>query len=502
MAEKFFPFDSVSGDREYYAADFASYFADIISSGVSANGNNLPVTASSGLTVNVGAGFAWIKGHLYENTATKPLTLDAGDSSPRIDRVVARLDVAERKISALVVKGSPATAPTAPALVRGADYWDISLAEITVPASAVSVTSANIKDTRTDEAVCGVVRCLVETIPLAAFMEDCRGQFEEWFANLKYVLDGDVAGHLQDEIDSIRDDLDGGKYSTTAILHLHTVPGASVELTLGGDKLTATANGSGLADLYPNKLGTWTAKITTSNGTYSGSVVVENIGIFEATLPTLQDMKWADIDAVGAANAAATLFKKGDEKKIQLDGGENITLRVEDFNHDDLVSGGKAKITFGFKNLMKDTAKMNTQNTNAGGYESSEMRSITVPAILAKLPADMRAVMKPVNKKGTTGNQSTSTKTTQETLWPFSAVEVGLLTSDAGYKDEGTTYPLFVDNASRIKYLSDGTGAASLWWTRSPNTSNATIFICVSTSGSYSISSAGDSYGVCLGLCV
>ena len=502
MAEKYFPFNSVSGDREYYAEDFASYFEDIISSGVSANGNNLPVTASSGLTVNVGAGFAWIKGHLYENTATKPLTVAVGAANPRIDRVVARLDVAERKITTIIVPGTPAAAPAAPALVRNADYWDIGLAEITVPASAVTITTAEIKDTRTDEAVCGVVRCLVETIPLAVFMEDCRAQFYDWFNNLRYVLDEDVALRLQNQIDTIRNDLEEGKYTTKAILHLHTVPNASVTLTLGSEKLTATANASGLADLYPSKLGAWAVQITTPNGTYSGEITVESIGIFDAVFPTLEAMKWADIGAVSAAKAHKTIFKIGDEKKISLTGGETITLRIEDFDHDDLVAGGKAPITFGFKNLMADTKRMNASNTNAGGYESTEMRSTHVPEILAKLPADMRAVMKPVYKKGTTGSQSTNTKTTQETLWPFSLVEVGLNTTTAGYQDEGTTYPLFTDNASRIKYLSDGAGAASNWWTRSPSTSYSTYFMCIGTSGSNSSNNATNAYGVCLGLCV
>lgn len=501
MAEKYFPFNSVSGDREYYAEDFAAYFGDVISSGISANGDNLPVTAAGGLALSVGAGFAWIKGHLYENTATKSLALAAGGSLPRVDRVVARLDVAERKIEALVVQGTAAASPSAPALVRDADYWDIGLATVSVAASAISITDANIEDTRTDADVCGVVRCLAEALDVGDFMKNCRAEFEAWFANLQYVLDGDVAGHLQNEIDAIRKDLDDGVYSTTAILHLHTVPGAAVTLTLGALTLEATADAAGLADLFPNRLGTWTATVKTANGTYTGTVDVINIGIFDASVPSLANMAWADVGVVAAAGAAASVFSIGATKDVTLTTGEKITLRIEDFNHDDLAAGGKAPISFMMQDLLATTYNMNSSNTNAGGWSSTAMRS-RMATFLSQLPADLRAIIKPVIKKGTAGSQSTTIQNTTDSLWLPSPKEVGLLTTDAGYSGEGTQYPLFVDNASRIKKLSNGAGSANLWWTRGPYTGNSTYFICVYTSGSYSSSYASDTYGVCLGLCV
>lgn len=502
MAEKYFPFNSVSGDREYLAPDFAEYFGDIISSGVSANGDNLGITSAGGLNLSVGSGFAWIKGHLYENEGTKALSISAGGSLPRIDRVVARLMVAERMIETLVVEGMASSAPIAPALTRTDDYFDIGLAEISVPASAISITNANIQDTRTDYDVCGVVRCLVEKLDVDVFMRNCRAEFEAWFANLQYVLDGDVAGHLQNQIDNIRRDLDNGVYSTTAIVNLYTVPGAAVKLTFGETELTATANASGLALLYPNKLGTWAARVTTANGTYTGSVEVSVIGYIDAALPTFTAMSWADINAVGQAGAAPSVFKVGDEKSIKLATNETVTLRIEDFNHDDLSAGGKAKITLGMKNLLAATQRMNSSNTNSGGWNSSEMRTTRMSTYLSQLPADLRAVIKPVIKKTTAGNQSTTIQNTTDSLWLFSAIEAGLQAGVAGYMNEGTTYPLFVDDASRIKNLSNGAGAVAYWWFRSPFTSASTSFALATADGSFINISASYSRGVCLGLCV
>lgn len=520
MAEKYFPFNSVKGDRTYSAADFVAFFGDVISSGVSANGDNVPVTAAGGLSLAVGPGLAWIKGHLYENTATKALALSAGGSLPRIDRVVTRLDVAERKITTLLVQGAPASVPVAPALLRNTDYYEIGLATIYVAASAISITNANITDTRTDKAVCGVVRCLVDNLDVGAFMKNSQAAFEEWFANLEEQFSGDVAGNLQNEINSIRRDLDNGVYtkaiqtevtairsdlnngvySTTAIVNVYTVPAAAVTLTLGAKTLTATANSSGLAVLYPNVLGTWSIKVVSPSTTYTGTVFVENIGIFTTSFPTLANMQWADINRVGQGGGAANVFKRGDTKNVTIN-GETITLRLEDFNHDDLSAGGKAKMTFLMQNLLAATQQMNTSDTNVGGWGSSAMRS-RMATYLSQLPADLRAVIKAVTKKTTAGNNSNSITTSTDSLWLPSQREVGLLTTDAGYSGEGDPYPLFVDNPSRVKKLSNGAGSVTYWWNRSPHLGYTTSFRRVYTDGSSGYYAASLSNGVCLGLCV
>lgn len=386
----------------------------------------------------------------------------------------------------------------APALVRNGDFYDLGLATITVPASAISITNSAIQDTRTNSAVCGVVRSPVEVLDVDAFMVNCQTAFDEWFSNLEEQFSGDVAGNLQNQINAIRSDLDNGVYSTTAVLHLHTVPGAAVTLTFGNVTLSATANAQGLADLYPNKLGTWTASVHTSNGTYTGTVDVTYIGIFDASLPTLQNMKWADINAVGAAGAAPAVFKKGDTKTVTLTTGEVITLRLEDFNHDDRSSGGKAPMTFMMVDGLNATAKMNNSDTNVGSWSSSAMRS-SMATYLSQLPADLRAVIKPVIKKTTAGNKSTTIQTTTDSLWIASLKELNLNTTTTGYSGEGEPYPLFTDNASRIKKVN---GSAAHWWTRSPGTGSSTGFNFIHSSGSGSSTNASSSYGVVLGLCV
>ena len=499
MGEKYFPFDSVNADRVYRAEDFASFFGDVITSGVSvATENPLAVTAGGGLAVSMSAGKAWIKGRLYENTSTMRFSVAAGAAQPRIDRLVLRMDTAERKIGAVLVKGTPAATPTAPALLRNADYYDLGLAEITVPASAISISQSNIKDTRPDDNLCGVVRCLVEKLDITAFMKNCQKDFDDWFNMLKEVLDENTATKLQQQITSLREDLDNGVYSTPAILNLKTIPRATVTIKQGDVTLAGTADAKGNLTMNPGKLGNWTITVKSANATYTDTFTVEAISIFGKIFPGLSTMKPADINVVGQAGVARELFNIGDTVNVTLTDGEVITLRLEDFDHDDLVAGGKAKMSFMMVDCLNTIAKMNATDTNAGGWNSSAMRS-SMATYLNKFPAEWRAIIKPVKKKTTSGNKSTTIQTTNDSLWIASFKEVGLYTTTVGYSEEGETYPLFTDNDSRIKKVN---GSPANWWSRSPYTSSTTYFMNVYSAGNSDYNDASSSRGVCLGLCV
>ena len=159
-------FNSTSGDRMYDAADFAGYFAKLVSSGIFyTNADNLRVTPGGGLSVNVLAGSAWINGYAYENTETLNLTIAAADGvNPRIDRVAVRWDAVERQISAAVLTGRAAASPTAPSLTRSDSIYELALADIAVAAGAVSLAAGDITDRRLDTALCGTVNSLITAV--------------------------------------------------------------------------------------------------------------------------------------------------------------------------------------------------------------------------------------------------------------------------------------------------------------------------------------------------
>lgn len=218
---------------------------------------------------------------------------------------------------------------------------------------------------------------------------------------------------------------------------------------------------------------------------------------------------WATIAAASADGTASTKYKVGDEKTITLTTGEEVTVQIWGFGHDDLADGsGKAGITLGMKNLLAATYVMNSSSTNSGGWEASKMRTTTMPAILATLPEDLQTVIKEVSKMSSEGGSSADAlDTTTDKLFLFSVKEI-TGTNTYSLDGEGTQYEgwkTLLNNgaisASRVKRLSNGDGNASYWWTRSAG-SGSSSFCCFDTSGGVSNGNAYGSYGVCLGFCV
>ena len=202
------------------------------------------------------------------------------------------------------------------------------------------------------------------------------------------------------------------------------------------------------------------------------------------TLPTLlstdfsfEKASWSDIAALSESGSANKYFSVGDEKTISLTTGEQITLVILGFNHDDLTSGGKAGMTIGMKNLLATRYPMNTSNPNAGGWDESKMRTETMQTLLAQLPSDLRNSIKQVNKKATAGDSSTTITTSSDKLFLFSEVEIAGTTT-AGYADEGEQYEYWktikdgTDDDDRKKSLSNGGGSASNWGLSSPRGGN------------------------------
>jgi hypothetical protein len=223
----------------------------------------------------------------------------------------------------------------------------------------------------------------------------------------------------------------------------------------------------------------------------------------KVVLGGLEAFTFAEINAIGAAGNAPNYFKRGDTKTIRLKNNEQVILEIADFNHDDLTSGGKAPISFIIKNCLSFTGTryMNSTNTNVGSWNNSYMRKTVMAEIRNQLPDDLKPYIKKVNKKTTQGNSSTAIQTTSDDLWLPSCIEVGTITSGTGYVREGTQYPIFTDNDSRIKLYN---GSASGWWLRSPDTGSNDYFHIVASDGdntSYGL--AYDStYGVVFGLCI
>lgn len=211
-------------DRVYLASQFAAYFASFIGNGVYASkSDKLQVVEQDlqGMAVNVLGGQGWINGYWYENTESISLVIDVADGVlNRVDSVVLRLGFSERNIWVAVKKGTPAASPSAPALTRNADYYELQLATIDVPAGSVKITQAQITDTRMNQNVCGWVTGVVDQLDTTTLFNQFdawyneqtaswQEQFDTWFETIKGQLDEDAAGNLLNKIEKVESDLNG-----------------------------------------------------------------------------------------------------------------------------------------------------------------------------------------------------------------------------------------------------------------------------------------------------
>lgn len=232
-------------DRVYLAAQFAAYFASFIGNGVYAeHSNQLQVVAmpTPQMQVGVEKGQGWINGYWYENTDTMYLPIEVADGVlNRIDSIVLRLGFAERNMWLMVKKGTPAVNPTAPEVTRTADYYDLQLATVSIPAGSIRITQAQIQDTRMNQNVCGWVTGVVDQLDTTTLFNQFEAYFEEfkaisenqfdewytenttswqeqfntWFETIQDQLSGDIAAQLQSQITALDEKTDGYFECTT-----------------------------------------------------------------------------------------------------------------------------------------------------------------------------------------------------------------------------------------------------------------------------------------------
>lgn len=285
--------------------------------------------------------------------------------------------------------------------------------------------------------------------------------------------------------------------------------GATVTAQSGNDTKTAVAASNGIATFKGLPYGDWTFSTTISGAVKTKSVTVDTQKVQYLSLLQLNDLSWAQIDTLGAVGVLGKMFALGDTKDVMLSGIGTMTLQIADFDHDYLsgtTTAGKAAATFLCKNLLYQAYQMNSSNTNSGGFSSSALCSTLNGSIYNALPSDLKAVIKTAYKWYGTGDGATNGKWSGHKLWlPLTFEMFG--ESKSSPATERTTgnarqYPIFTDNASRIKKMNNGGGSASYYWLASPSASCSDIFCAVYDDGSSYGYYASSSFGVGFGLCV
>lgn len=190
--EKSFPFDSIetedgTPDRLFYSADFADYFKQFISNGVYPNpSTNLQVQSlNNNMVLTVLSGSAFINGYGYINKEAMNITIsNAHQSYNRIDIIVVQLSLIDREIKIVYKEGIANPNPQKPELVRNSDIHELQLAEITIKTNATKISTADIKDTRLDNLLCGIVSAVVKSVDTETlfiqYQDYLNSKIEEW----------------------------------------------------------------------------------------------------------------------------------------------------------------------------------------------------------------------------------------------------------------------------------------------------------------------------------
>ena len=255
---------------------------------------------------------------------------------------------------------------------------------------------------------------------------------------------------------------------------------------------------------------------------------------------TLNSNSWATIKAVSDAGQGDNYWDVGDTKQITINGKvgntniSNLAINVFiiGFNHNASREGsnrihfkigkigntqvGLCDSEYGNYTSTSGAFTMNTSNTNSGGWANSHMRktvlgsdaSPTSPranTLLAALPADLRAVMKPITKysDNTGGGNNTASYVTSTTdyLPLLSEFEYHGTRTYANSAEQNfqQQYAYYQAGNSKVHYKHNATGTAAGAWCRSVYAADTSGFCLVYTDGAPSNNSANTSWAVAPG---
>lgn len=263
----------------------------------------------------------------------------------------------------------------------------------------------------------------------------------------------------------------------------------------------------------------------------------------------LNENDWSVIKSVADASQGANYWAVGDRKAVTVNGtvgtqAINGTYYVYILGFDHNSSREGTGITFGtFKTALSGGTDIclvdshyndystggqkwfnmnHSSNTNSGGWKGCDLRydvlgstnsnnndagttTATSPVsgtLMAALPSDLRAVMKPMNiyTDNTGGGSNTASYVTKSVdyLPLLAEYEIFGTRSYANSAEQNyqAQYQYYKNGNSKVKYRHSSTSSTAYWWERSPYYNNSTGFCFVYTNGGANYNTARYSNGL------
>lgn len=191
-------FNSVDHDRLYDATDISRLFDGLIRDGIFASiGDCMVVKQSNQMNVTVGTGRAWFNHTWSYNDALYPVTIPPSEIlMDRIDAIVLEINSVEavRANSIKLIKGTPSSTPTKPALTNTKEVHQYPLAYVKVGKEVTSIRQADIENC-VGTSVCPFVTGILEVISIEQLIpqwKDILNRFvEENTANFNTWMNGE-----------------------------------------------------------------------------------------------------------------------------------------------------------------------------------------------------------------------------------------------------------------------------------------------------------------------
>ena len=247
---------------------------------------------------------------------------------------------------------------------------------------------------------------------------------------------------------------------------------------------------------------------------------------------TLEESTWAEIAQVSANKSWNAMgWKVGDSKTITLNGTvgtlalDNYQCKVYIIGFDHNADKEGQGISFGMLEgvdgkqiclvdqydgqatveVMAFT--MNKTDTNEGGWRASKMRNtilgstdVANPAantLMAALPADLRAVLKPITKYTNNVGKSSDVSSTIDYLPLMAEFEVYGRQNFANPNEKTyqAQYEYYKNGNSKAKYKQNDVASTEYWWLRSPSFEFRADFCLVDKAmdGKYSLTGISNS---------
>lgn len=501
-----FPFDSKADgydadgypvyDRAVGASMLRATFEKFFTDGVFPTpGTALNIgKADTGLAVTVQPGIAVINGAMGGIEGEDPITLTLDTAAPQGNvcyGIMVRYDNTDERRSLYfnVVKGDSAATPTPPAPDQTSpEVFELRLGYVTVPSNATDLSEATIVNEKGLE-VCPYAAPF-EEIDMSTVTSDAMASANAALASLQsYIetnmdfidsaIDGTTAGNLQNQINSLKQQLDAFDLSDS-------VDNETIEFTqkLGeASKLLRVKEGGLQTVHYADGSVTYAKLADDVEQAISKPKVGKDITAYS----------WDELIelAQDPTTAAEIDYLIGQSRSINIAGYGNIDFQLIGINHDDLATGsGKAAMTFCAVSVVVKQ-RMNASDDTTGGWAASEMEEWMNSTLYNAFPDYLKEHIVEVKKKYKNG-EGGSVQAVNNRLWLLSEKE---LTNSTSCGDEGEIYEYWSqnnNNNARIKF--DSARKAADWWVRS--VWGSTSFRCVSADGRLVNFRATGTYGV------